>query len=112
MLLLLVVHETAYVWASTCQPVDLSTCPWSLSDPFCISHEFSSPCRLLHHNTLLLPKSHHVLLLGLVHNTYVDHDILIDARVFVENDVQKIIRIVAPKCIDRFSPMKPFSLCS
>ena len=29
------------VWTSSCQSVNLSPCPWSLPDPFFISHEFS-----------------------------------------------------------------------
>ena len=50
---------------------------------------------------------HHVLLLGLVHNTYLNHVILIDIHVVIKNDDEKVIRIVAPKYIERFSPMKP-----
>ena len=51
-------------------------------------------------------QSHHVLLLGLVHNTYLDHAVLIDVHVVIENDDENIVRVVAPKQIDRFSPMK------
>ena len=57
---------------------------------------------MLHHNTLLFRKSHHVLLFGLIYSTYLDHVIPIDVRIVIKNDDEEIIRIVAPKCIDWF----------
>ena len=62
-----------------------------------------SPCRLLHRDTLLLPKSHHVFILSFIHNTYLDHAVLIDIHVVIKNDVEKVVRIVLPKYIDYFS---------
>ena len=67
-----------------------------------LSPVFFSRC-LLHRHIVLFLQSHHVLLLGLVHNTYLDHAVLIDIHVVIKNDVEKVIRIVAHKCIDRFS---------
>ena len=90
--------------------MNLSTCPWTWSDPSVVSHPYSCHRRLLDRDTLLFPQSHHVFLLGLIHNTYLDHVILIDIHVVIKNDAGKVIRIVPPKYIERFSPMKPFSL--
>ena len=59
--------------------------------------------RVLHRDTLLLPKSHRVFFVFLIHNTYLDHAVLIDIHVVIKNDVEKVVRIVLPKYIDYFS---------
>ena len=86
--------------ASICQPVNLSLVV--VRSVLQLSSVFSSRY-LLHHDTLLFPQPHQVFLLFFIYSTYLDHVILIDVRIFVENDVGKVIRIVALRDIDYFS---------
>ena len=49
-----------------------------------------------------LPQSHHVLLLGLVHNTYFNDLIQHNVHIIIKSNAEKVIRIVALTDIDSF----------
>ena len=88
------------MWISSCESVTLS---FVFVRSFGHVSLISCQCCLFHLDTLLFPQSHQVFLPDLVHNTYLDHAILHNVHVVIKNDVGKVIRIVASKCIDRFS---------
>ena len=100
-------HTRTFVCVYGYPRVKLSTYLWSWSDPFITSRSCSLPVACFILTNLLFPQFHRVFFVFLVYDAYLDHAILIDVHVVTENDVGKVMKIVAPKYIERFSPMKP-----